>query len=84
MRKYRFTQTIFGKIPGTGEELLLKRAGVSEVKTLDKAAIAAAICEPWLDNRGFGREGFVDTELNAEDNDSHAEALWVGPLWFGS
>lgn len=53
----------------------------SAVRTLERAATAAALCEPWT-----ARTSFVcvdlgeDVGLKAEDRAANAEALWVGPL----
>lgn len=53
----------------------------SAVRTDDKAATAAARCDPWLVLPGFGIEtGLgIDDELNAEFRAARADALWVGP-----
>lgn len=56
----------------------------SAIRTEDKAATAAALCEPdrgllpGLDATGFGAED----ELNAEFKAAKAEALCVGPPRF--
>lgn len=80
--------------------LVLGRAGetsfdpfFSAVRTDDRAATAAALCDPWPfppDREAevaFGDE----VELNAEFKAAKADALWVGPpllepldlSWFG-
>lgn len=54
----------------------------SAVRTVDKAATAAALCEPWLRPDRLTATVLVPADgLNAEDNAAKAEAFWVGPLW---
>lgn len=65
----------------TGEPLSLD-CFFSAVRTLDNAAIAAALCEEaWLAPAGLGAEPDFggDGELKAEFKAANAEALWVGP-----
>lgn len=55
----------------------------SAVRTFERAATAAALCEPWPARTGFvGVDLGEDVDLKAEDRAANAEALWVGPLWF--
>lgn len=70
-------------VSGPGEGLLLNRAGevsglllCSAVRTVDSAATAAALCDPWLDRDGFGAPILVlEDGLNAEDRAASADAL---------
>lgn len=53
----------------------------SPVKTDDRAAMAAALCDPFLGSGGFGAVIFVlEDGLNAVDNAAKADAFCVGPL----
>lgn len=73
---------------GSTDELLLNRSGelpsgdcfFSALRTEDKAAIAAALCEPGLfPDLGEEPDFAGDGELNAEFKAAKAEALWVDP-----
>lgn len=65
----------------SGDGLLLNLEGASEdifsaVRTLDSAATAAALCDPWLECIGFAVDVLGPEEgLNADDNAAIAEAL---------
>lgn len=55
----------------------------SAVRTCERAATAAALCDPWPELEVFVVEPlFPGDDLNAEDKAAKAEALWVGPPWF--
>lgn len=55
----------------------------SAVRTCERAATAAALCDPWPEPEVFEAEAlFPGDDLNAEDKAAKAEALWVGPPWF--
>lgn len=56
----------------------------SAVRTDDKAATAAALCDPWPFPPDLGAEVALgdDDEVNAEFKAAKAEALWVGPPLF--
>lgn len=54
----------------------------SAVRTEERAATAAALCDPWPVLEGFGDELLLaGDELNADDKAANAEARCVGP-WF--
>ena len=75
-----------------GGGLLLDREGeasgdrflVSAVRTDERAATAAALCDdPWPLPDGLGAVVlFPEEGLNAEVKAAIAEARWVGPPWF--
>lgn len=76
---------------GSTDEVLLNRSGelpsgdcfFSALRTEDKAAIAAALCEPGLlPDLGEEPDFAGDGELNAEFKAAKAEALWVDPPLF--
>lgn len=55
----------------------------SAVKTEDKAATAAARCDPWPDRDDFDDVILeVEDGLNADDSAAKADALCVGPSRF--
>jgi len=55
----------------------------SAVRTDERAATAAALCDPWPFTDGLGVTFFVvDEELNAEFKAAKASALCLGPPWF--
>lgn len=74
----------------SADGLLLDRTGeesgdrfFSAVRTCDKAATAAALCDPWLSPDVLGGVGLdPEDELNVEFKAANAEALCVGPPWF--
>lgn len=56
----------------------------SAVRTLERAATAAALWDPWPLADDLGVTGLVpdDDELNAEFKAAKASALCLGPPWF--
>lgn len=56
----------------------------SAVRTEERAATAAALCDPWPVLEGFGLEVLLAEEdgLNADDKAAKASALCVCPPWF--
>lgn len=51
----------------------------SAVRTEDRAATAAALCDAWPETDGFEDVLPPEDGLNAEDKAAKAEALCVGP-----
>lgn len=52
----------------------------SAVKTVDNAATAAALWDPWLGRVGIVFASFaLDDGLKADERAANADALWVGP-----
>ena len=52
----------------------------SAVRTCERAATAAALCEPWPEPEGLGAEDLgPEDELNADDKAAKASALCLGP-----
>ena len=55
----------------------------SAVRTEERAATAAALCDPWFLPDGLGVKVLVpDDELNAVFKAAKASALCLGPPWF--
>ena len=55
----------------------------SAVRTLERAATAAALCDPWPLGDRLGVTALVpDDELNAEFKAAKASALCLCPPWF--
>lgn len=81
---------VISSLPGelvSGGGLLLDRVGdssdfFSAVRTDERAATAAALCDPWPLPDGLGAEVLAPgDELNAEFKAARASALCLGP-WF--
>ena len=54
----------------------------SAVRTDERAATAAALCDPWAAAEGLEAEGLdPEDELNAFDKAAKASALCLGPPW---
>ena len=52
------------------------------MRTEDKAATAAALCDPRVGAFGEAEDLVVGDDLKAEFKAAKADALWVGPPWF--